>query len=47
MTHMKGDIVVSLSKSLLLVKDIEFNKYEIPDFYAHGFQEKKKLDLFI
>jgi len=46
-THMSGDVVVSLSDSRLLVKDIDGNRYEIPDFYALGVQEKKKLDLFI
>ncbi len=46
-THMSGDVVVSLSDSRLLVKDIDGNRYEIPDFYALGVQERKKLDLFI
>jgi len=46
-THMSGDVVVHLTDSRLLVKDIDGNRYEIPDFYALGIQEKKKLDLFI
>ena len=46
-THMSGDVVVHLTDSRLLVKDIDGNRYEIPDFNALGVQEKKKLDLFI
>lgn len=46
-THMSGDVVVSLTDSRLLVTDIDGNRYEIPDFYALGVQERKKLDLFI
>ena len=46
-THMSGDVVIHLSDSRLLVKDIDGNRYEIPDFYALDIHEKKKLDLFI
>mgnify|MGYP001037457903 CR=1 FL=1 len=46
-TQMSGDAVIHLSDSRLLVTDIDGNRYEIPDFYALGVMERKKLDLFI
>jgi len=46
-TNMSGDVVVPLSDSRMLIKDIDGNRYEIPNFDALGVQEKKKLDLFI
>ena len=46
-THMSGDAVISLGGARYLVTDIDGNRYELPDFYALGIQERKKLDLFI
>ena len=46
-THMSGDVVIHLTDSRLLVKDIDGNRYEIPDIYALSVQERKKLDLFL
>lgn len=46
-TQMSGDAVISVSDSRLMVTDIDGNRYDIPDFYALGITERKKLDLFI
>lgn len=46
-TSMGGEAVVALGGDRYQVTDIDGNRYEIPDLYALGVMERKKLDLFI
>lgn len=45
--HMNSGAVVTLSENRILIKDLDGNRFEIPDLHKLSVGELKKLDLFI
>lgn len=45
--HMNSGSVVTLSENRLLIKDLDGNRFEIPELHKLSIGELKKLDLFI